>query len=231
MQAEITEIKQLIKRPGAMPAAMPPQPNPADVYSVKIDGAPSLGPADAKVTVVEAFEFACPFCEQARSTIDTLRKDYGDNLRVVYKHFVVHPELATLPAQAACAANLQSRFEAMYNGIWENGFKANRNLSRDNLESIAKGIRLDVERFKKDMEGLCPALVQKDATELAKVGVTGTPSFYINGRPIMGARSVEQFKAVIDEELKKADERIAKGQATKADYYNKYVVQMGKKQL
>ena len=220
--AELAEIKK-----GGGPGARPqrkqrPRPNPNDIFSVNVDGAPVTGSKDAKVTIVKAFEFACPFCERARPTMDTLLKDYGDDVRVVYKDYVVHPQSATIPAQAACAAHKQGKFKAMYDGIWDKGFKAGRNLSKDNMVKIAKGIGLDAGKFEKDMTA-CAAIVKKDQQELARVGVTGTPAFYINGRFLSGARPVANFKTIVDQELKKANDRISKGEATKKDYYQKFV--------
>ena len=221
---EIAAIKAGGGAAGARPQArpQPKRPDPKDVFSVNVEGAPADGKKDAKVTIVKAFEFACPYCERARPTMDTLMKDYGDDVRVVYKHYVVHPQSATIPAEAACAAHKQGKFKAMYDGIWEKGFKAGRNLSKDNMEKIAKGIGLNMKTFENDMKA-CAATVKKDQAELSKVGVTGTPAFYINGRFLSGARPVNQFKAIVDQELKKANDRISKGEATKKDYYAKFV--------
>jgi len=208
-----------------------PRPNPNDTFSVNVDNAPIDGNKNAKITVVKAFEFACPFCERARPTMNQLLKDYGDDVRVAYKHYVVHPGSATIPAQAACAGHMQGKFKAMYDGIWDKGFKASRNLSQENMETIAKGIGLNVDKFKKDMAGACAAQIRKDQQEMAQIGVTGTPAFYINGRFLSGARPVDQFKRIIDDELKKANDRIKKGEATASNYYKKFVVDQGKKRF
>jgi predicted DsbA family dithiol-disulfide isomerase len=74
-------------------------------------------------------------------------KDYGNDVKVVYKHFVVHPQVATDPALAACAAHLQGKFSAMEHLLWEKAYKANRNFSRDNLEALAKEAGLDVAKY------------------------------------------------------------------------------------
>jgi protein-disulfide isomerase len=208
----------------------PPGPDPAKTYAVPVQGAPVKGPADAKVTVVKAFEFACPFCERARPTMDEIVKAYGNDVRIVYKHYIVHPATATIPSQAACAAHLQGKFSEMENLIWEKGFKANRNLSQENMEALAAELKLDVNRFKADMSGECAKLVQKDHQELAQVGVTGTPGFFVNGRFIRGAQPFAAFKTVIDEELKKANERIEKGTPA-AKYYDEWVLGKGEKKI
>ncbi len=223
-------------RPGAArpqpPRARAGRPDPGKVYAVPVDGAPFDGPKDAKVTIVKAFEFACPFCDRVRPTIAQLEKDYGKDVKVVYKNFVVHPQAATIPAQASCAAHLQGKYKAMYEGIWEKGFKAGRNLSAENMEAIAKGIGLNVAKFKSDMNGdACKNTVRKDQAQLSQVGTRGTPAFYINGRFLSGAQPIDRFKAVVDEELKKANERIEKGEATVGNYYEKFVLSVGEKKI
>lgn len=160
-----------------------------------------------------------------------MQKDYGDDVRIVFKHYLVHPQAGTIPAHAACAADKQGKFKQMYELIWEKGFKANRNFSLENMETLAKEVGLDMTKFKADMEGPCPALVKKDQAEVGRVGTSGTPAFYINGRYLSGAQPVERFKAIIDEELAKAKERIAKGEATAANYYEEFVVKRGLKEL
>jgi predicted DsbA family dithiol-disulfide isomerase len=159
-------------------------------------------------------------------------KDYGNDIKVVYKHFVVHPQQATVPALAACAGALQGKFSEMEKLIWVKGYGAGRNLSKENMQTLAKEAGLDMDKFNKDLDGQeCAQRVRQDQAELSKLGTSGTPAFYINGRFLSGARPIEQFKAVIDEELKKANDRISKGEATVENYYDKFVVQQGKKSI
>lgn len=235
----VARLDKLEKDLQARPAAgrgMPQQrqrmePDPTKVYAVPIEGAPAKGPEHAKVTLVEAFEFACPFCERVNGTIDQLQKEYGNDLKVVYKNFVVHPDTATIPAQAACAAHKQGKYEQMTKLIWEKGFKAGRNLGRENMDKLASEAGLDMNRFKADIEGEeCKKMVQQDQAQLASVGVQGTPAFYINGRYLSGAQPIDNFKRVIDEELKKANERVAQGTKVE-DYYKKFVLEQGLKKF
>lgn len=208
-----------------------PRPTPSDVYSVDVGKSPVEGKPTAKVTIVEAFEFACPYCRKVMPTIDQLKKDYGDDIRVVKKQFVVHPQVATAPAEAGCAAHRQGKYAAYEKLLWEKGFDANRNFSPENLESMAKEAGLDLAKFKADMAGECKQQIQTEHAEVQAVGTSGTPAFYINGRFLSGARPIEQFKALIDEELKKANERIGKDGVTAENYYQKWVVEKGKKKL
>ncbi len=216
-------------RPGARPPR-PPGPDPQAIYAVSIDGAGQRGPSDAKITMVKGFDFACPFCLRSRDTEMQLLKDYGKDLRVVYKNIIIHPGSATIPAHAACAANLQGKFPEMEDLIWEKGFKNGRNLSKDNMLALGKELGLNMDKFQKDMDGPCVKIVQQDMSDMQKVGARGTPAFFINGRFLSGARPIDQFKAIIDEELKKANDRIAKG-ASQASYYQDWVMAKGKKTL
>ncbi len=238
IQADVASLKETLAKGGmpggrgAQPGQQRPAPKPQEIYSVPVAGAPAKGGSDAKVTIVKAYEYACPFCEKVRPTTDQLLADYGSDVRVVYKNFIVHPQAATIPALATCAAHKQGKFEEMDKLVWDKGFSAGRNLSKENMLTLAKEAGLNMDQFTKDMDGQeCAQLVRTDQSELQKVGVSGTPAFYINGRFLSGARPIEQFKALVDEELKKANDRISKGEATAASYYDKFVVEKGKKQL
>ncbi len=144
----------------------------------------------------------------------------------------MHPQAATIPAHAACAAHLQGKFPEMEKLIWEKGFSAGRNLSAENMEKLAKEAGLNMSKFKSDMNGdVCKNTVRKDQAQLAQVGARGTPAFFINGRFLSGAQPIDRFKALVDEELKKANDRIKKGEAKVGDYYEKFVLAKGEKKV
>src|SRR5688572_24659555 len=111
---------------GQRPQAPPPRPgaDPAAVYSVGIDNSAVKGPKTAKVTIVEAAEFACPFCRIAENTMDQIAKAYPNDVRFVFKHFVVHPQVATVPAMATCAAQNQGKFWEMKQAIWDSAWES-----------------------------------------------------------------------------------------------------------
>ncbi len=223
------------------PGARPPmnEPDPKLTYSVPIDGDYPNGPATAKVTIVEAADYACPFCARVGGTVDELKKQYGDQVRVVYKHFVVHPQIAMTPALAACAAGEQGKFWEFHHAIWDGAWEVQpqphmkdpKMLGADQMEVIAKGLNLDMKKFKDDMAGdKCKNDINGTMAFLSKMGVHGTPAFFINGRYVSGAQPIDNFKTIIDEEIKKADTAIAAG--TKAeDYYKTAIVDKGKKSL
>jgi protein-disulfide isomerase len=212
-----------------------------------IDGDPVDGPADAKITVVKAYDYACPFCERVRDTMDELRKKYGNDLRIVFKQLVVHPQQATAGALAVCAANKQGKFLQMDQLLWDKGFKA-RQYDKDATDGgqtqrcwespagcpiilgFAQELGLNADKLKADMKGECQALIQKDQRDLQVLGVSGTPAFFINGRYLSGAQPIDKFVALIDEEMKKANEKIQAGTPA-ASYYQQVVLDKGLKQL
>jgi protein-disulfide isomerase len=234
LEKQIAELKTQVGKGGAalgqQPRQQRPRPKPEVTYSIPVDKAPIVGPKNALVTVVEGFDFACPYCEQSRSVVDQVREAYPNDVRIAFKNYVVHPQIATIPALAGCAAAAQGKYAAMAPLIWDKGFKAGRNLSAENMEKLAGEAGLDLDKFKRDMNGeQCKQSLREDQTQLSAVGMSGTPGFYVNGRWVP-QRSLDGFKALIDEELKKAKERVAQG--TKPDrYYDEWVVAKGEKKL
>jgi protein-disulfide isomerase len=217
----------------------PPEPDRAKTYSIDVDGNPFAGPADAKVTIVKGYEYACFYCDKVRATMEEIRKKYGADVRIVYKQYVVHPQTATAPALAACAAHKQGRYEQMDKLMWEKVFGA-KNFDKDRcwespegcsvVVGLAQELQLNIDKFRSDMKGDCQQYVAKDQAALRTLGMSATPGFFINGRWISGAQQLQTFVTVIDEELKKANQRIADG-TTQDSYYKTWVVDRGLKQL
>lgn len=207
-----------------------PRPDPTKTYSIPVDEAPMMkGNPDAPVTIVKGFEFACGWCEKSRPLVSDMLAEYGDKVRVVYKTFLVHPDVARTPALAACAANKQGKFAEMETLIWEKGFKA-RKLDAANMEALAAEVGLDMDRFKADVNSPeCARQIATDQRELAQIGVSGTPAFYVNGR-WLARRSKPALKKLIDEELARAQKRIADGTPA-GGYYAEWVEKRGAKKL
>jgi len=230
LQKQIAALQAQAANPAARPGLPPPrrgrqEPDPKDTYAVPIDGNPSDGPADALVTIVEGYEYACPYCEKVRPTLVELRRIYGADLRIVKKQFIVHPQTATAPALAVCAAHQQGKFAAMDALVWDKAY-AVRKFDEATLEALAKEAGLDVSRYQRDVAGDCVALVHRDQQELQQVGQGATPTFFVNGRFMSGAQPVAAFQAIIDEELKQAKDRVASGTPRSA-YYTRWILDRG----
>jgi protein-disulfide isomerase len=225
--------------PGAaQPRPQRPEPDRGKTYSIAIDNDAFDGPADAKVTVVKAYDYACPYCERVRPTMEELHKKYGKDLRVVYKQLVVHPTTAMAPALAFCAAGRQGKHKEIDALIWDKMFKERKyppdkcweqEAGCELMNQFATELKLDLPKFKADMKA-CQSVVQTDMRDLQKFGVGATPSFFINGRFMSGAMPIDNFVALIDEEMKKANERIQQGTPA-GQYYQQWVVDKGLKSL
>lgn len=188
----------------APPAAAPRRgPDPAKAYAVNTKGSPAKGgAANAPVTLVEFSDFQCPFCSRVTGTLDQIEKAYGDKVRIVFKHLPLRMHSRAPMAHAASeAANRQGKFWEMHDLIFEN----QRDLSEAAYLRYAGQIGMDVDQFKKDMASASvKARVDADAAEAAKLGVTGTPGFFVNGYFLSGAKPFSEFKRVIDEQIAKS---------------------------
>ena len=168
--------------------------------------APIRGNPKAPVTVVEFSDFQCPFCARARPTVNRIREVYGDRVRIVYRHFPLdfHPQAPKAGEAAACAGE-QGKFWEMHDRLFANQAK----LRPADLKEHAVAVGLDAAAFAQCLEsGRETARVRKDAEEAARYGVTGTPAFFVNGRPVIGAQPYEAFAVVIDDELERLAGRL-----------------------
>lgn len=172
---------------------------------VEIGGAATLGPDDAPVKVVVFSNFECSFCLKAHPTLMSLRGLYGDRVQLVYKHRPLPPHRhARMTAAAAIAAGEQGKF-------WDFADLLTRNPgSRDraSMERFAGELGLDLIRFRAAMDAeATKKRIDEDEAEAKRVGANGIPCFFINGREIVGARPVDHYQKVIDEELAAAAKR------------------------
>jgi protein-disulfide isomerase len=181
-------------------APQPRRPDPSQKVEIPIAGAAVLGPEDAEVTIVEYSDFQCPFCARVVPTLNQIRDTYGDKVKLVYKHLPlgIHPEAG--PAAAAVeAAGMQGKFWEMHDKI----FAGQRELSDAKYVEWARDLGLDLDRFDTDRKSeAVRARIAKDEEEAQRLGVSGTPAFFINGRFLSGAQPFDAFKRIIDEELK-----------------------------
>jgi protein-disulfide isomerase len=163
---------------------------------------PTRGPADAPITLVEFSDYQCPFCKSAEAIVEQVLARYPTQVRLQFRHFPldnIHPQ-ARSAAEAALCAGEQGRFWEYHHEL----FKESPKLSEGHLGQYANRLRLDRAAWDACMaEKRMAARVQADVEAGEKIGVSGTPAFYVNGLPVAGARSVEQFAAVIDEELER----------------------------
>ncbi len=173
-----------------------------DPVKIPVEGSPSRGPADARITIVEFSDFECPYCSVAVKEVATIQAAYPKDIKLIYKQFPLsmHPN-APLAAAASLAAKEQGKFWEMHDLLFANF----HTLSRDNMLSWAKQIGLDVNKFKADLDsGKFQAIVKKDLSDGEAAGVYGTPAFFINGKLYNGTMKLDALKPILDVELKPA---------------------------
>ena len=166
-------------------------------------GHPSIGPANAPVTVVEFSDFQCPFCKRVEPSLKQVRDKYGDKVRLVYMDFPLPMHNHALDAAKAgrCAAE-QGKFWPYHDAMFADQSK----LSPEDLKTLAKTLGLDTNKFNTCFDqAKYEAGVRADMNQGKALGIDGTPAFFINGRMLVGAQPVESFDQMIDEELSDKD--------------------------
>jgi protein-disulfide isomerase len=204
LESKLEGLSRVLQQVQRVPAQMPPQPPPEDlttVYNIPVNHTPVMGKNKAPVTIVEFLDFQCPFCARFHEPMLEAIKAYPGKVGYMVKNFPLsfHPQ-ARPAAKAAFAAAQQGKYEEMVNGLLKNG----QNLSEDTFKNVAKEIGLNVDQFLKDYQGRdqeWEKYIEADISLGSKVGVRGTPSFYINGRKT-NARDVNGWKSEIDKILK-----------------------------
>jgi protein-disulfide isomerase len=201
MAKKPTQVVAAAAGGAAAPAAAPPRrgPDPNRKYEIALGAAPVKGPQNASVTIVEFSDFQCPFCNRVNPTLKKIQSDYGDKVKVAFKHLpLAFHAKAPAAHKAAVAADQQGKFWEMHDKIFANQAE----MSPAKYVEWAGELGLDVEKFKKDLASdEIAKQVDADKLEAAKLGVTGTPAFFINGRYLSGAQPFEAFKVIIDDEL------------------------------
>ena len=166
---------------------------------VELAQAPVRGNPSAAVTVLEFSDFQCPYCQRVRPTMTRLRELYSDRVRFAFRHYPLdfHPQAQKAGEAAACAGE-QGKFWEMHDRLWQNPDK----LQVEDLKAHAQGLGLAPADFASCLDsGRFATLVEKDLRAGQEYGVSGTPAFFVNGRPIVGAVPLEAFQQLIDDEL------------------------------
>jgi protein-disulfide isomerase len=189
-------------RAAAAPTRRPSRgPDPERVYEINLAGSPSRGEETAAITLVEFSDFQCPFCGRVTPTLKQIEDEYGEQVRIVFKHLPLsmHSKAPQAHAAAQAAAN-QGKFWEMHDLIFAN----QRELTEVKYIEYAGQLGLDVDQFKVDLASPeTKRKVDADVAEAGRLGVTGTPGFFINGRFTSGAKPFAEFKRLIDAELER----------------------------
>jgi protein-disulfide isomerase len=192
-----------------------------------------FGPSNAPVTIVWAFDLQDMFSARMGPIIDDIVTANPGKVRVVLKHFIVHPKAANAH-HALCAASKQKHFREYWTALWTTPWADHEQTHSwagyepAALVDLAKTTHLDATRFEHDMNSAeCVELVRADIVELSKFHVSATPTFYVNGAYSAGAQPKEVFAALVAKKLAESTKSGVPG----AQYYDKVVMAKGEKQF
>jgi protein-disulfide isomerase len=194
-------------------ASQPRGFDPDAVYAVPLGASPRRGPADALITVVEFSDFSCRYCVRSQHTLEQVERLFPGQIRWVFRHFPLDEDDGTLAAEAAVAAGQQGAFWPMHDRL----FAVRGQVDRAAVELYATDLGLDLARFRADLDsGIARESALRDWKDGLRLGISGTPAFFVNGRALHGARPVAHFADVIATELARARTAAA---ARPADLY------------
>lgn len=184
---KITEINQ------------PKQPEAPSRVQVSADDDPRIGPQNTAVTVIEFSDYQCPYCGRAETAIKQIISNYGNSVKFVYRDFPLSfHQFAQKAAEASECADEQGKFWQYHDKLFDN----QQALDTPDLKQYAKDIGLDSIKFNEclDNSRMAPE-VRKDIEDGQMYGVTGTPTFFINGIELVGAQPYSAFEQIINQEL------------------------------
>jgi protein-disulfide isomerase len=183
---------------------------------VAVAGHPSRGPADAPVTIVAFSDFECPYCIKGSGNLEKVVASHPGKVRVVFRNMPLPMHAGAEPAAiAALAAHRQGKFWEMHDAL----FATQGKFAVDDLDALADEIGLDMARYRSDIaDPAVAAALKRDVDEAKKLGVKGTPSFFVNGRLIVGARPADELTALVAEEIAATERFVAKHGGRKDPY-------------
>jgi protein-disulfide isomerase len=169
-------------------------------YDIPSEGFPTLGPANAPITIVEFSDYQCPFCRRWHDEVyEPLLSAYPGQIKMVYRHLPltsIHPD-AFGAAEAAMCAGDQDAFWPFHEKLFSSD-----SLGSSVYSQYAQELSLDIDVFENCMtERKYQAAIKADTDFAVNLGIRSTPTFFINGLAIVGAQPLQVFKQVIDKEL------------------------------
>lgn len=181
------------------------EPQELEPGALEIGDSYVRGAEDAPITIYEFSSFQCPFCKRGAETVRQVMSAYPGQVRLVYKSYPLPMHAyAEAANRAALAAGRQGKFWEMYDLIYEN----QERLKEEGIfEELAEKAGVDLAQFRKDLEDpAIQAQVDREQAEGARLHVRGTPTFFINGTPLVGAQPLESFQRIIDAKLAELSE-------------------------
>ena len=181
--------------------------------TIEYNGEPIRGGQNAPITIYEFSDFQCPFCKKAHPTVQQVMQKYGDKVKLVYKHFPLDFHVAAQKAAEAyeCAIDQNKGWE-LHDKMFEVGQADGTALDVASLKQYARALGMNGATFDSCLDsGAKASIVKRDADQLIAIAQSGqfqdfsqgigTPTFFINGKPLVGAQPIEAFTQTIDAEL------------------------------
>lgn len=193
----LRDLVEGLSREAKVSIAVRPPDSP--IVEVPVGDDPALGPATAPVTVVEFGDFECPVCKESLPILQSLRSLYPEQVRFVYRDFPIarHPS-ARSAAEAAHCAHEQGRFWAYHDAL----FSQAPDIKPSDFLKLAESLKLNTGEFSACLSSHRPkTAVGKDLMDARRLGLTGTPTFFVNGRYLMGLQTLEGLREAVDREL------------------------------
>lgn len=190
-------------------AAAQPTTAPGTPVNVSTGNFPVLGNKNAKVTVIEFADFRCPYCEQFfTNTEPQLMKDYVDTGKVkfAFRNYAFLGPASIVAADAAECANDQGKFWAFHDYLYKNQPPETDTTmyNTDTLTQAAASLGMNSDQFKNCLANKTDdSKVSQDLADGNKAGVSGTPTFFVNGVPLVGAQPYSAFQTAINQALSK----------------------------
>jgi protein-disulfide isomerase len=191
-KAKAAYLVKLRNQSNIMIALQPPAAN------VNLANSILKGSANAQVVLVEFADYQCPYCQKVHPDIDKLKAEFGDKLSIAFKDFPLpmHP-FAQKAAEAARCAGVQGKFWEYHDALF-----TEKKLEVPQLKEQARTLKLDGAAFDKCLDsGEQAAVVAKDYAEGKKLGITGTPSFFVNGHYFSGAVNYTMLRDMVHQQL------------------------------
>ncbi|MFH0860670.1 MAG: thioredoxin domain-containing protein [Candidatus Altiarchaeota archaeon] len=169
----------------------------------------SLGSESNILQVIEYSDFKCPYCGKAAETVEQLRDEYDGRIEIVFKHFPLTFHAGSdRAAEASECARDQGLFWEYHDRLFEDYANGRDIGEADVLKSIAGELNLDADNFSRCLDsGAKKDVVKKNLAEGKRLGVSGTPTFFIKGKKIVGAQPYDVFADIIDGELGEQNEQ------------------------
>ena len=184
------------------------------IYKVPVGKSPASGPPGAPITLVEFSDFECPFCKHAEPTVKALTDKYKKDLRVVWKNNPLPFHKHAMPAAGLALEALAEKGVAGFWAAHDKLFERSPALEDADLEGIGRELHLEPTKVHAALDSpRNKARIDEDQSLADDLNANGTPAFFVNGRRIMGAQSIEVFDKVIGQELERARAQLAKGTA------------------